>query len=74
MTITLQPDQEQAIEEAIRAGAFRSVDEFIKTAIASLTNQTVTAELPHTPPRKSRLWDLREGLLLGDLSINQGTA
>jgi Arc/MetJ-type ribon-helix-helix transcriptional regulator len=41
MTITLHADQERAIEEAIRAGALRSVDEFIETAIASLPNQTV---------------------------------
>jgi Arc/MetJ-type ribon-helix-helix transcriptional regulator len=35
MTITLQPDQERAIEEAIRAGAFQSVDEFVDAAIAT---------------------------------------
>jgi Arc/MetJ-type ribon-helix-helix transcriptional regulator len=68
MTITLQPDQERAIEEAIRAGAFRSVDEFIDAAIARLPNHTV-AEALLTPPRKSRLWELRKGLTLGDLSI-----
>ena len=36
MTITLNPDQEQAVREAIRAGKFTSVDEFIAQAIASL--------------------------------------
>jgi len=71
MTITLQPYQERAIEEAIRAGAFRSVDEFIETAIATLPNYTIAAGPPHTPPRKSRLWELREGLALGDLSIKE---
>jgi hypothetical protein len=35
MTITLQPDQERAIEEAIRAGAFQSVDEFVDATIAT---------------------------------------
>jgi Arc/MetJ-type ribon-helix-helix transcriptional regulator len=68
MTITLQPDQERAIEEAIRAGAFRSVDEFIDAAIAILPN-TAAAEPAAMPARKSRLWELREGLALGDLSI-----
>jgi Arc/MetJ-type ribon-helix-helix transcriptional regulator len=68
MTITLHPDQERAIEQAIRSGAFRSVDEFIDAAVALLPN-TAAAE-PATPPvRKSRLWELREGLALGDLSI-----
>lgn len=71
MTITLHPDQERAIEEAIRAGAFRSVDEFIRAAIATLPNQAVAAEPPFAPPRKSRLWKLREGLALGELSIKE---
>ena len=68
MTITLQPDQERAIQEAIRAGAFRSVDEFIDAAIAILPN-TAEAEPSAPPLRKSRLWELREGLALGELSI-----
>jgi Arc/MetJ-type ribon-helix-helix transcriptional regulator len=70
MTITLQPDQERAIEEAIRAGAFRSVDEFIDAALAILPN-TAAAEPAVTPARKSRLWELRQGLALGDLSIKE---
>ncbi|MGO4881235.1 MAG: hypothetical protein ACLP59_10475 [Bryobacteraceae bacterium] len=71
MTITLQPDQERAIEAAIRAGAFRSVDEFVDAAIATLPNHTVAAGPVNTAPRKSRLWELREGLTLGDLSIKK---
>jgi Arc/MetJ-type ribon-helix-helix transcriptional regulator len=71
MTITLQPDQERAIEEAIRAGAFRSVDEFIETAIATLPTYAIAADPLQTPPRRSRLWQLREGLALGDLSIKE---
>jgi Arc/MetJ-type ribon-helix-helix transcriptional regulator len=63
------PDQERAIEEAVRIGAFRSVDEFIGAAIAALPNHTLAAEPARTPPRKSRLWELREGLTLGELSI-----
>lgn len=70
MTITLQPDQERAIEEAIRTGAFRSVDEFIDAAIAILPNMAGAEPAP-TPARKSRLWELRKGLALGDLSIKQ---
>jgi hypothetical protein len=69
MTIQLKPVQEQAINAAIRAGAFRSVDEFMDTAIAILTNSPV----PDAPAahRKSRLWELRDGLSLGDLSIKE---
>ncbi len=47
MTITLQPEQEQAIQEAIRTGTFRSIDEFIDAAIATLP--TAPAIEPSTP-------------------------
>jgi Arc/MetJ-type ribon-helix-helix transcriptional regulator len=36
MTITLTPDQETAIRNAIQAGLVQSVDEFIETAIETL--------------------------------------
>jgi hypothetical protein len=70
MTIQLKPGQEQAINAAIRAGAFRSVDDFMETAIAILPNSVA----PDTAPasrRKSRLWELRKGLSLGDLTIKE---
>ena len=70
MTIDLQPHQEQAIQQAIRSGAFRSIDEFIDAAIALLPPSKL-AESSAEAPRKSRLWDLREGLSLGDVSITE---
>ena len=36
MTIQLSPEQERAIQEAIKSGFVRSVDEFIEAAIAML--------------------------------------
>ena len=36
MTITLSPDQEQAIRAAIRAGRVASIDDFIDRALACL--------------------------------------
>lgn len=69
MTITLQPEQEQAIQAAIRRGAFRSVDEFLAAAIAQLPGQLTFEREP--APRKSRLWELRQGLSLGELSIKE---
>ena len=36
MTIKLTPEQEQAIQNTIKSGVVRSVDEFIDTAIALL--------------------------------------
>ena len=39
MTITLTPDQEKAVREAIQAGVVRSVDEFIEVAIQALPHR-----------------------------------
>jgi hypothetical protein len=46
MTITLSPNQEQAIRDAIRAGRIASVDEFIEHAIAALPGGSGTGEAP----------------------------
>lgn len=46
MTITLSPDQEQAIRDAIRAGRIASVAELIDRAIAGLPRQTGGGESP----------------------------
>jgi hypothetical protein len=46
MTITLSPEQEQAVREAIRAGRIASVDEFIEHAIAVLPGGSATGEPP----------------------------
>jgi len=67
MTITLHPEQEQAIVAAIRRGAFRSVDEFIDAAIATLPRDVPQSGAP--VPRKSRLWELRRDVNLGEVSI-----
>jgi Arc/MetJ-type ribon-helix-helix transcriptional regulator len=40
MTIQLSPEQERAIQEAIKNGVVRSVDEFIEAAIAMLPHST----------------------------------
>ena len=42
MTITLSPDQERAIREAIRAGQITSVEELIQRAIAGLPKRGET--------------------------------
>lgn len=46
MTIDLTPRQEQAIHAAILAGKFRSVEEFIDSALATLS--------PSEPVREAR--------------------
>jgi hypothetical protein len=42
MTITLSPDQEQAVRDAIRAGQIASVEELIQRAIAGLPKRDET--------------------------------
>ena len=70
MTITLNQNQEETVLNAIRAGMFRSVDEFMDAAIAILPNAPGPgATAP--PPRKSRLRELTRGLALGELSIKE---
>ena len=49
MTITLSPDQEQAVRDAIRAGKVTSVDEFISRAIASLPKGGETPAVSSPP-------------------------
>lgn len=44
MTIELSPEQEHAIQEAIKNGFVRSVDEFIAVAIAMLPHSKVQSE------------------------------
>jgi Arc/MetJ-type ribon-helix-helix transcriptional regulator len=44
MTITLTPDQEKVIREAIQAGLVRSIDEFIEVAIQALPHREDIAE------------------------------
>ncbi len=39
MTITLRPEREQLIAEALRSGAYRSADEVIERALALLHEQ-----------------------------------
>ena len=50
MTITLNPNQEQAIREAIRAGQVASVDELIERAIAGLPQKS---EEQASPPGRT---------------------
>lgn len=38
MTITLLPYQEKALEDALKAGVIRSVEEFVDTALAHLAD------------------------------------
>src|SRR5436305_4033128 len=48
MTITLNPDQERAVRDAIRTGQIASVEELIQRAIASLPKRGETTTVSST--------------------------
>jgi Arc/MetJ-type ribon-helix-helix transcriptional regulator len=65
MTITLTPGQERVIEEAIRTGLVRSVDEFIEAAIESLPHHLEHAfDIEKAREAGERIRELRKGVKL----------
>jgi len=64
MTITLTPDQEKAIQDAIRSGVVRSVDEFIQSAIGALPRHESEFDLEKATESVARIRALRKGVRL----------
>ena len=64
MTITLTPNQEKAIQQAIDAGLVRSVDDFIDSALEALPHQEATFDKEKAQAAVARIRDLREGVQL----------
>jgi len=64
MTIILKPEQERAVQEAIRAGLIRSVDEFIETAIEALPHREGQFDKEKARQAVARIRELRKGVRL----------
>jgi hypothetical protein len=64
MTITLKPDQERAIQDAIRTGLVRSVDEFIETAIEALPHPNGGFDPERARRAGERIREIRRGVTL----------
>ena len=64
MTITLTPDQERAIQDAIRAGLLSSVSEFIDTAIDMLPRRDREFNAEKARRAGARIRELRKGVRL----------
>ena len=64
MTITLTPDQEQAIQDAIRAGLVGSVDEFIGKAIEALPHAEGEFDAEKARRAGERIREIRRGVTL----------
>jgi len=65
MIITLKPEQERAIQEAIQTGVIRSVDEFIETAIGALPHREGQFDKEKAGQAVARIRELRKGVKLG---------
>ena len=68
MTITLNPEQEKALQEAIRSGEFGSADEFIAIAIAKLQQREtqLTATQRRDAVRRMKEFGDKQGLRLNE--------
>ncbi len=68
MTIELKPEHQRLIDRAIQSGAYHYPEEVISAALDMLA---ADLQVANVQPRRSRLWELREGLSLGDISIRE---
>jgi hypothetical protein len=68
MTIELSPEHELLIARAIHSGAYHDAHGVISAALAVLAEGI---EGPNGQARPSRLWELRQGLTLGDVSTRE---
>lgn len=64
MTITLTPAQELAIQDAIREGHVRSVEEFVDTAIEALPHHKGGFDAARAQAAGARMGELRKGVRL----------
>jgi len=64
MTITLTREQEHAIQEAIQSGLVRSVDEFINSAIGTLSRRNGGFDKEKARLAGARIRELRKGVTL----------
>jgi Arc/MetJ-type ribon-helix-helix transcriptional regulator len=64
VSITLTPDQQDAIEQAIQAGLVGSVDEFIGSAIGSLSRRESEFDPEKARLAVARIRELRKGVTL----------
>lgn len=64
MTISLTPDQERAIQQAIASGLVGSVDEFIESAFGALSHGSGGFDKAKPRLAGARIRELRKGVRL----------
>ena len=68
MTIDLTPDHQRFVERVIHSGAYQDAQDVISAALSKLAEDL---EENSGLRRRSRLWELREGLQLGNISVRE---
>jgi Arc/MetJ-type ribon-helix-helix transcriptional regulator len=74
MTITLRPEQERVIQQAIETGMYNSVNEVLDSALASIRKpETFHPDLTRSQIAGRRIRELRKGVTLRGISIRELT-
>jgi len=72
MTITLRPEQEKVIQQAIESGLYASVEEVLDSALATIREQRLsTPALTRSQIAGRRIRELRQGVKLAGISIKE---
>jgi Arc/MetJ-type ribon-helix-helix transcriptional regulator len=64
VSVTLTPEQQEVIEQAIQAGLVRSVDEFIGSALDALSRRERGFDKAKAQRAGARIRELRKGVRL----------
>jgi len=72
MTITLRPEQERVIQQAIETGMYSTVDEVLDSALESLRMcEPFHADATRSQLAGQRIRELRKGATLGGIPIKE---
>jgi hypothetical protein len=71
MTVELKPETERLVQEELRNGHFRSVNELIDKAVQVLHDQNRSKRQARRTPAEAiaHIRQIRQGVTLGDLRI-----
>ena len=72
MTITLRPEQERVVRQAIETGMYNSVDELLDSALESIRKrEAFPPALTRSQVAGQRIRELRKGAMLGGIAIKE---
>jgi len=72
MTITLRPEHERVIQEAIEAGMYNSVEDVLDSALESIRiREALQTDVRRSQLAGQRIRELRKGVTLGGIPIKE---